>query len=101
MANTGKKRSLTVEINKTVNGVTVSGYPKTYQGRNEFNFNGQVYPLLSKQEMARMPLQQYQARLAAFQGWIQSQEPGINFETDVTPGAEAYKDDTSMCPIGE
>ncbi len=100
MAFTGKDRSLTVIIDKTIAGVRQEGYPKTYQGRNEFAHNGANYPAIDELRMMTMPIVQYQNRLTAFKSWVESLEVGLNFNTDTLSGHEAYRENTVDCPIG-
>lgn len=78
MALTGKKRSLTISINKTLAGELVSGYPRTYFGMQMFNYNGIEYSTISAEKLATMPVAEYESRLAAFIGYVQSQEVGLN-----------------------
>jgi len=96
MANTGKQRSLTVTINKTIAGVVQEGYPRVYQGRNAFD----TYALITSLQMAQMPVSDYEIRLAAFENYVQGLEVGLNFTTDTVSGSEAYRDNITSCPIG-
>lgn len=100
MALTGMQRSLTVTINKTLAGEQVPGYPKIYQGRNAFIYNMTGYTAITADEMATIPTEAYLERLAAFQGFVALWESGLVFETDTVEGAEAYRENTTACPIG-
>lgn len=78
MALTGQKRSLTVKITKTLAGETVEGYPRTYLGSISFSHGGTEYPAIDSERLATMPVEQYQARLAAFIAHVQTQEAGLD-----------------------
>lgn len=99
MANTGKQRSLTVEINKTVAGEQSKGYPVIYDGRLDFSHNGINYPAIDQLALGTMPINQYTARLNAFKAYVQNLEQGLNFDTDTDPEAEAYRVNLTSCPI--
>ncbi|MDR1370950.1 MAG: hypothetical protein LBJ72_12635 [Dysgonamonadaceae bacterium] len=99
MAYTGMQRSLTVIINKTLAGVQVEGYPRTYYGRNEFAINGVAYPAIDVEKMATMPVENYTTRLNAFELYVESLEPGLDINSDTIPGSEAYKENLTSCPI--
>lgn len=81
MALTGKVRSLTVKITKTLAGEIVAGYPRTYLGMISFTHGGTEYPAIDGEMLALMPVEQYQARLAAFIAHVQSQEAGLDIAT--------------------
>lgn len=81
MALTGKKRSLTVTITKTLAGVMVAGYPKIYYGAQAFTWNSVNYEAIDTTRLATMPTADFTARLSAFQSWVQSQETGLNIAT--------------------
>jgi hypothetical protein len=95
MANTGKQRSLTVTINKTIAGVLQDGYPHVHNGRLAFG----TYAAIDTLQMATMPVTDYEARLAAFKTYVEGLEVGIEFDTDTVVGSEAYKINTISCPI--
>ena len=97
MAHTGKQRSLTVVIGKTVAGENQAGYPKTYYGRNEFTHNSVTYPVIDTLKMATMPIDDYTARLAAFKAYVESQEAGLVVADVVTE--TAYRENLTACPI--
>lgn len=98
-ANTGLKRSLTIDVVKEVNGVVVTGYPKYYYGQLQFIYNGITYPAISNPTFALMTEADYTARLNAFKLYVASLEPGINFATDVVAGFEPTKTDLADCPL--
>jgi len=97
MAHTGKQRSLTVIINRTVGGVQEN--PRTYYGCNEFTINNKTYPEISPALMAAMPTGEYLNRLSAFKLHVESLEPGLNIESDTIKGCEAYRENLTACPI--
>lgn len=99
MANTGMQRSLTVEINKTVAGVQTADYPKKYEGKSAFSYNGINYEDIDTQTLATMPMVDYNARLNAFKSHVQAIEQGLDFATDTDPDAEAYRVNLTSCPI--
>lgn len=78
MALTGKKRSLTVKITKTLAGEIVDGYPRTYLGSISFSHGGTEYPAIDAERLSTMPIEQYQTRLAAFIAYVQTQESGLD-----------------------
>lgn len=96
--NTGTKRSLTVMIIKEVNGVLVTGYPKTYNGQQQFVWNGVTYPFLNSQAFQLLSNADYELRLSAFKSYVASLEPGINFNTDTVAGYEPVITDLNDCP---
>lgn len=99
MANTGKQRSLTVQINKTVAGVQANGYPHNYYGRNEFTWNSVTYPAIDTLTMATMPIADYQDRLADFKSYVESLESGLDIDAVVVQGSDAYQDNLGACPL--
>lgn len=98
--NTGKERSLTVKITKSIAGYVQDGYPHTYYGRNEFTWNGTVYPAITPTEMGKLPIDIYTARLEAFKSFVESIETGLDIDTMTVAGAEAYRTNLTACPIG-
>lgn len=80
MANTGKYRSLTLKVTKTVAGLVQPGYPRVYDGRLEFG----SYSSISDEQLATMTLEDYYVRLSAFKAWVQNQEPGLNIDETTT-----------------
>lgn len=99
MAYTGKQRSLTMTVNKTIAGVLADGYPRSYYGRNEFTYNGTVYPAIDALRMSTMPVVDYETRLAAFKAYVEGIEAGLNVDESTTAGSEAYRVNTTACPI--
>ena len=99
MAQTGKERSLTVKISKTKSGIIQPGYPITYQGRNSFAFNNVSYPVIDVFAMSSMSEADYNIRLEAFKSYVQTQESGLNFSTDLIAGNTPYHENLTSCPI--
>ena len=89
---TGTKRSLTFTLTKTVGGVTQVGYPKTYDGRLAFP----GYAAISDTTAAQLTESQYNARLAAFQAYVESIEAGFDSSTDMANASIAS--DIGTCP---
>ena len=89
---TGTKRSLTFTLTKTVGGVTQVGYPKTYDGRLAFP----GYAAITDTEAAQLTTNQYNARLAAFQAYVESIEAGFESSTDMANASTAS--DPATCP---
>ncbi|MGL5683579.1 MAG: hypothetical protein ACRDDZ_11105 [Marinifilaceae bacterium] len=99
--NTGKQRSLTLELTKKVNGQIIPGYDrKLYDGRLEFTHNGATFPAITDAELASMMNWDYNNRLNFFKAYVESRESGLNIDNDTIAGYEAYKENTNSCPIG-
>lgn len=99
MANTGKQRSLTMTVSKTVAGYVVDGYPRIYYGRNEFTYNGTVYAAITPLGLATIPVAIYEARLAAFKSYVEQVELGLDVDESTVVGSEAYRENLTACPI--
>lgn len=99
--NTGYERSLTLEITKKVNGAIIPGYDrKIYDGRLEFVYNGKTWPAINNQELAQLTNLDYSHRLHDFKAWIQQRESGLIIDNCTESGHEAYRENTTSCPIG-
>lgn len=96
MALTGKERSLTIKVNKTLAGVQSEGYPRTYYGRNEFTYNSIVYPAIDTTLLATMPLVNFNARLVAFKSYVEGIETGLDIDETTIAGSEAYRDSSGF-----
>lgn len=99
MANTGYQRSVTLIVRKTVNGAPVTGYPKTYQGRNEFAHNGTTYPAITGTQLANLPAAEFNARLEAFKGYVEGLEYGLDVDAVTVAGKEARRENLGACPV--
>ena len=80
MAITGKKRSISLQVTKNIGGALAEGYPRSYSGLNSFRVNaGDLtfvdYPVITLEDLAVMPIADYQTRLADFIRYVQIQEP--------------------------
>ncbi len=104
---TGYKRSLSVEVTKTINGVPQTGYPKTYPTATDiangyFTYNSVQYPIppngMAEQDFAQLEPVQYNNLLNVFKLYVMSQEPNINFNTQAINSPEVY--DIDSCPVG-
>ena len=81
--NTGRKRSLTLSINKKANGNIVGGYPKTYEGKNSFIWNGKTYSTINATQFGQLNNDYYIVRLEDFKQYVQSLENGLNVDRDL------------------
>lgn len=93
---TGYARSLTVKVTKTVNGVIASGYPKYYDGKSDSGFlayYAPTYSSISEDEMTKLSLVDFNARLADFMAWVEVVEPGLDMDVDLTVEARILSDD--------
>lgn len=81
---TGFARSLTIRIYKMAYGSVVSGYPKSYDGKTNIDFLAYYSPLyssISDDEMAKMSLVDFNARLNDFKAWLETVEYELDFDT--------------------
>jgi len=85
---TGRNRSLTLTITKKSNGNVVGGYPKTYEGKNTFTWDGITYPTLTGNTFAQMSYDNYLTRLEDYKQFVQSQESGLDIDRDLDPTAQ-------------
>jgi len=101
--NNGTKRSLKVVVTKYEGAVIASGYPKTYDGMTASStwtdWTGTEYTAINDSQLAEMSDVTYQARLADFILWVESQESGLDFDTDIIAGSEAEIVDLTGCPL--
>lgn len=99
--NTGKQRSLTLQVIKTVNGNIIPGYEnKIYDGKLAFTASGYPYPVITDQELAEMNQSLFERRLNAFCTYVESREPGLKIDEMTETGFEAIRTNTEVCPIG-
>ena len=73
-----KKRSITLTVTKTLSGDIAEGYPRTYYGMQAFSYAGIGYPVIDASQLAIMAVSQFNARLAAFTAYVESQESGLD-----------------------
>lgn len=104
---TGYKRSLSVTVTKTVNGITQAGYPKTYPTATDiangyFTYNAVQYSIppngMTETAFARLTDVQYQSLLNSFKLYVMSLESGLNFNTQSLNSPEVY--DATTCVPG-
>lgn len=103
----GYKRSLSVSVTKTINGVTQTGYPKTYPtvtdvANGYFTYNSVNYSIppngITEDAFAQLTDVEFQELLNAFKLYVMSLESGLNFSTDATNSDTVQDEDT--CPAG-
>lgn len=94
--NTGKQRSLTLAVTKTINGAPSDGSTTTYDGRLAFG----TYAAITNTQLAEIPNADYTKRLTAFKTYVQNVELGLIIDNSTEVGHEAYRTNTSACPIG-
>ncbi len=88
--NTGMQRAVEFVVTKKVNNVIVDGYPRTYLLKQAFG----NYQETTESELARMPIEDYQARLVAFKAYVESIDMGAMVDK-----ASAYSKNTGLCPL--
>lgn len=98
-ANTGYKRSLTIIIKKFVNGVIQLGYPKTYDGQDAFDINGESFALISDVEFALLSAADFNVRLGYFKLYVAQEEGLPSIEPFLIPGSNPRVYDPGTCPI--
>lgn len=99
--NTGVERCQTVRIDKKINNVSVSGYPKDYSILSAFTANGNSYSLITETDFQRMSEVNYLQRLSDFKDYVESVEEITSIDDITETGYEAYRTNTTSCPIGE
>lgn len=99
--NTGRQRSLTLQVIKTVNGTIIPGYEsKIYDGKLAFTASGYPYPVITDEELAKLNQNLFEQRLNAFCKYVESREPGLKISEMTETGFEAVRTNTDVCPIG-
>lgn len=104
--NTGIQRAKTLTVNKTVSGISITGYPATYSILDEFTppaAVGQVvetYPLLNETQFQQLTSGEYAMRLNAFKSYIQWEEGISDLDAITDSGTPADQENTTACPIG-
>lgn len=92
--NNGTERSLKINVYKKVGGNYVQGYPKVYDGQE--SWGNPTYPTLTDSEFRQLSDVDFTARYSAFQAYVATLEPGINFSTDIV-GDGATRVNTGVC----
>jgi len=97
----GKFRCKTATVNYLDgNGQNLAGYPKTYNFLASFTFNSVTYPVITENQLKTMSDSDYQTRLAAFNGYLEFQNTGLNAAGSVETGFEPHGVSPS-CPVGQ
>lgn len=98
--NTGIERCKTFRLDRQIEGVSLSGYPKDYDILSAFTAGGNSYNVVSAVEFQQLPLLDYQQRLADFKIYIETAEGIASVNSITEAGYEAYRTNTTACPIG-
>ena len=88
--NSGMQRGTELTVTKKIGGIEVNGYPKVYKVYEAFG----NYAAITVDELAKLAVSDYQARLAAFKTYVESVETGVEVNTD-----EAYVENLTACPL--
>jgi len=96
LINNGYKRGSKVIVEKYINDVLASGYPKTYDAL--LSFPG--YNALTQAQFAELSLSAFNDRMNAFQAYVEGEEAGSSFTNDLVAGFERRIYDTTACPRG-
>ena len=99
--NTGIERCKTLRIDKKVSGVSMSGYPKDYSILSAFTASGNSYGVLTETQFQQLPNSNYLTRLADFKIYVQQAEGIASIDAITESGYEAYRTNTTSCPIGQ
>jgi len=99
--NTGYERCKTLNIEKSVDGVTLSGYPKQYSILAAFSINGFSFGVLTEQEFQELSSGDYGIRLNQFKQYVSSAEDGVDIDANTEVGYEARRENLTACPITE
>jgi len=98
--NTGVERCTTFRVDKQVEWVSLSGYPKNYDILAAFTAGGNSYNVITVAEFQQLLLPDYQQRLADFKIYIETAEGITSVDGITESGYEAYRTNTTACPIG-
>ena len=79
---------MTITVTKTIAHELAPGYPRTYYGRNSFDWSNTNYPAITEEDLSLMSVNNYIARLNAFKSFVQLQETGL--EIDNVQTNQAY-----------
>ncbi len=88
--NSGMQRGTELTVTKKIGGIEVNGYPKVYKVYEAFG----NYAAITVDELAKLAVSDYQARLAAFKTYVESVETGVEVNT-----GEAYVENLTACPL--
>lgn len=106
----GNTRAITATVDyKDSEGVSLEGYPKTYNITDSFTDPGAplggvgtpvAVPAISNLQLARITEAQYQSRLEAFYNMVEAANPLLDRNLNLVPGYEPTGTSAS-CPIGQ
>lgn len=99
--NTGIERCQILTINKTLSGISLSGYPKNYSILAAFTANSNSYGVITATEFQQLSETNYLNRLSDFKSYVSASEDNIDIDAVTEEGYEAYRENTIACPIGE
>lgn len=90
LINTGMQRATELVVSKKAGDVSVGGYPRVYNLRDAFG----NFIAMSNDELARMPVDSFKARVAGFKTYVESVEIGVSINA-----GDAYRENLGTCPI--
>lgn len=99
--NTGIQIANQIIIDKMSGENHLPGYPKSYSILNAFTANGNSYGILTQTEFQQLPNSNYLTRLADFKIYVQQAEGIASIDAVTEVGYEAYRTNTTSCPIGQ
>lgn len=90
LINTGMQRATELVVSKKAGDVSVGGYPRVYRVGDAFgNFTA-----IGNDELAQMPTEEFNARIAGFKVYVESVEVGVNINI-----GDASRENMEACPI--
>lgn len=101
LVNTGIQIASQITVDKKVSGVSITGYPKNYSILSAFTAGGNSYGVLTETQFQQLPNSDYLTRLADFKIYVQQAEGIASVDAITEEGYEAYKTNTTSCPIGQ
>lgn len=99
--NTGVERCQTFRIDKLIQAVSISGYPKDYNLLAAFTAGGNSYGALSLEDFRKLSEIDYMYRLNDFKTYIEEAEGIASIDATTEAGYEAYRTNIMACPVGE
>ncbi len=94
------QRGVTLEITKEVSNQTLPGYPKSYSVLVAFSVNGRSYGVLTETQLQQLSVTDYTNRLSDFKDYVEAAEGIVSVDAVTESGYEAYRENTTSCPIG-
>lgn len=101
MINTGIERAKTFVLDKQVSETSLTGYPRQYDLLAAFTAGENSYDTLTEQQFQELSEVDYLERLADFKIYVQTAEDIASVDAITEEGYEAYRENTTACPIGE